>query len=165
MVATATELTKEQWDACMVLMDDVRAEIVEAQKTLAASVPQTQALTLAIDATCATLLRRLDEPVVPGLQGALDEILQVMRAERQRPRLNWKRLAGLGGALVLLSGFAGWYVAYTPRLVRQQATLMQHINAVLLERQSALPADLKAKLGAVYTQQGFPTLEQQGRKP
>jgi hypothetical protein len=68
--------------------------------------------------------------------------------------------------MALLSGGLGWYVGQTPPVIRQRANLMEHVNAVLVERQQVLPADLKSKLQAIYAQQGFPSLERQrGGKP
>jgi hypothetical protein len=179
MVGDETPTVRE--DDVLVMLDTVRAEITQQLKGLAEELTQSQTgdlakhmqehtraaqeHTKAIQTTCDTLLKRLDEPVVPGLQGSIEEILQVVRAEKQAPQQDWKRLAALGGAVALLSGLAGWYVGHTPRLVRQQAVLMQHVNAVLVERLPALPADVKAKIQAVYKQQGFPTLEHQGGKP
>ena len=123
-----------------------------------------EAFTAAIKATCDTLTRRLDEPVVPGLQGHLDEILQVLRAEKQPARLDWKRLLGGSVGLVLLSGIGGWWIGTPAPGVQQRAVLMEHVNAALLERQSSLPADVKAKLATLYRQYGFPSLDQQGGK-
>jgi hypothetical protein len=125
-----------------------------------------EALVKAIQATCDTLLRRLDEPVIPGLQGSLDEILEVMRAEKQPPRLNMPWLMSIALGLVLVSGGLGWYVGYTPAAIRQRANLMEQVNAVLVERQQTLPPEVKSKLATIYTQQGFaPVEKQRGGKP
>jgi hypothetical protein len=125
-----------------------------------------EAFTKAIEKTCDTLVRRLDEPVVPGLQGSLEEILQVMRAEKQPARLNMPRLMSIALGLVLVSGGLGWYLGSAPTVVRQRASLMQHVNGILTERSQSLPADLRAKLATVYAQHGFPSPEQQrGGKP
>jgi hypothetical protein len=124
-----------------------------------------EAFTKAIEKTCDTLMRRLDEPVVPGLQGSLEEILQVMRAEKQPARLNMKRLLGAALGLVLVSGSLGWYVGHTPVVIRQRASLMEHVHGVLVERAPNMPADLKAKLTTVYTQHGFALEPPRGAKP
>jgi hypothetical protein len=163
------------------MLDMVRAEVIEEVKGLAPVVQEAQAsqavhlmkksteamqgFTAAIEKTCDTLLRRLDEPVVPGLQGSIDEILQVMRAEKQPPPLNTKRLVGLALGLVLVSGSLGWYVGQTPAVIRQRASLMEHVHGVLVERYPTVPTELKAKLTTVYTQHGFALEPPRGSKP
>jgi hypothetical protein len=168
-------MTAEDLQGLMTLMDDVRCDIIEAQKQIAAahvitdSMAQVQDFTQAIQKTCDTLLRRLEEPVVPGLQGSLDEILQVTRAEKQAAPLQTKRLAGLAVGLALLSGACGWYVGHTPTVVVQRARLMESVHAVLMERPALVPAELKTKLAAVYGQHGFArelmSQPQKGAKP
>jgi hypothetical protein len=168
-------MTVEDLQGCMTLMDDVRCDIIEAQKQIAAarvitdSLAQVQDFTQAIQKTCDTLLRRLEEPVVPGLQGSLDEILQVMRAEKQAPPRSTKRLAGLAVGLALLSGVVGWSIGHTPAVVVQRARLMEGVHAVLMERPALVPAELKTRLAAVYVQHGFArellSPPQKGTKP
>jgi hypothetical protein len=131
---------------------------------------EAQALTKTIQATCDTLLRRLDEPVLPGLQGALEEILDVMRADKQPAPVSSRWLVGCGLGLVLLSGALTWYVSHCragspPAVLQRRAVLMEHVNAVLVERYSSLPADLKAKLTTVYSKQGFALERPPGGKP
>jgi hypothetical protein len=137
-------------------LGDKEADLQALARLVLESTEVTEALTKAIQATCDTLLRRLEEPVVPGLQGSLDEILQVMRAEKQQHPLNHKRLVGIGLGLVLLSGVVGWSIGQTTaRVVVQRARLMEGVHAVLIERPALVPAELKAKIVAVYAQHGF----------
>lgn len=175
-------------DAVLVMLDTVRGELIEEMKALALlmtepladvqldalakiskqlteNTAQTRDLVAQVEKTCDTLVRRLDEPVMPGLQGSIEDIIQTLHAEKQPPVLDWRRLAGIGVGIALLSGVLGWWIGATPLAQRQQARLMEQVHGVLVERYQTLPPELKTRLTTVYNKQGFLLEAPRGGKP
>jgi hypothetical protein len=153
-VDTNTELTKHEWDAFMVLMEDVRTEVIEAQKriTEALAAPPHAALQAQLDG----LARAVANPPDTGVSAQLDEVLALLTrpAPRRQPAVVWPAAVPL--ALVLgLAG--GWVTARCPQDVRTEATLMRQIDSLLVDKYDALPAGVQASVNGAYAKVSLQT--------
>jgi hypothetical protein len=123
--------TKEDLDAMMVLLADVRDEVTAAAKAFQQARTQETRLT-----------RHLED--IAGL-------LQHNPAQR--------RLGGWIAMLVLtfVCGTAmGWYASgHRDKDVQAQATLMGRIDVLLRERYHALPGAFKEEVNRLYAAMGF----------
>lgn len=126
-----SDRTKEDLDAMMVLLADVRDEVTEAAKVFQQAGTQETPLT-----------RHLED--IAGL-------LQHNPAQR--------RLGGWIAVLVLtfVCGTAmGWYASgYRDQEVQAQATLMGRIDVLLRERYHALPGAMREEVNRLYAAMGF----------
>jgi hypothetical protein len=129
------ELTRDDVEAMMVLLADVRDDVIEAAKTMA------QARGTAPEAE---ITRQLHDVVC--------------LLSRQVPPPSRSRSAWLGTLLLgaVLGAGLGWYAAgFGQHALRTQARLMGQVDALLAERYDGLPPELRVSLKALYTRAGF----------
>ena len=119
----------------MVLLADVRDEIVEASKVLARGTTSTP-----------------DEEV----KRHLEDILYLL-SHRQTPRRRWRHVwMGVMVGVGLLGTGIGWYAhSLTARPVMAQAQFMGQVDALLAQRYDSLPPVFQGALQALYAKAGF----------
>jgi hypothetical protein len=129
------EFTRDEVEAMMVLLADVRDDVIEASKTLAQTTnnaPDTE------------IARQLHDVV---------SLLSRQATPHSRGWFAWLGALLLGG--VLGSGL-GWYAAGCgQRDIQTQAQLMGQVDALLRERYTSLPPALQHALQTLYTRAGF----------
>lgn len=132
---SASETTTPDLDAMMVLLADMRDEIVEATKAIARETTATPD---------AEVKRYLED-------------IRYLLSHQQPPRRRWRHvwvavLVGVG----LLGTGSGWYAhSLTAPPVTAQARLMGQVDALLAQRYDSLPLAFQRALQALYTQAGF----------
>jgi hypothetical protein len=126
-------MMKEDLDAMMVLLADVRDEVTEAAKAFQQAGTQETPLT-----------RHLEELTV---------LLKRAPVPAKRTLVGW--IAGL--IVAFCCGLAaGWYASsHRHHDVQAQATLMGRIDVLLQERYHALPGSMRDEVNRLYTRMGF----------
>ena len=126
-----SNMMKEDLDAMMVLLADVRDDVIEAAKAFQQAGKQETPLTRHLE-EIALLLQR---------------------------KLTTRRLDGWIAVLVftLCCGTAlGWYASsYRDKDLKAQATLMGRVDMLLIERYHALPGAFKEEVNRLYAAMGF----------
>jgi hypothetical protein len=132
---SASEMTRDDLEALMVLLADVRDEIVEASKTLG---------------------RVTGAPPTAEIAPRLEERVSLLA--RPHPPRPWRRHLWLAMPLfaALCGAGVGWYAGgHAQREIRAQARLMGQVDALFVARADTLPPAFRSALRAVYTQAGF----------
>lgn len=119
----------------MVLLADVRDEIVEAAKAIA------RETTTAPDAE---------------VKRHLEDILYLL-SHQQPPRRRWRHVWVAVAVVTGLLGIGGGWYAHrlTAPPVTAQARLMGQVDALLAQRYDSLPPAFRSALQALYAQAGF----------
>jgi hypothetical protein len=147
-------MPKQDLDALIVLADDVRTEIVQAQKVIVEALtgPPNPALQAQLDA----LQQAITNPPDTGVPQQLAEVLAVLTRpapKALRPSWQWMAAGLLTG--VLCWG-AGWGVArWESGKVSREAALMRAMDSILVERYALLPVPVQQSLTQVYKQFDF----------
>ena len=128
-----SDVTREDLDAMMVLLADVRDEVAEAAKAFQQAGTQETRLTRHLEAMT-VLLQRAPIPA-------------------KRTLVGW--IAGL--IVAFCCGLAaGWYASdHRDQDVQAQATLMGRIDVLLQERYHALPGAIRVEVNRLYARMGF----------
>ena len=156
-----TELNKEEYDAFMVLLDDVRAEVIEASKTITAALegPPSPVLMGEI----AALRRALEAGESPRILANIEDVKHLVEQIKPTPKPYWL----LAGSVVLagLIGLAGgWLSAGCPADLAKQAAFASQLDTLLEERYSALPSPVQTALAEVYKRHGIQPVGQRKAK-
>jgi hypothetical protein len=153
------ELTKQEWDVFMVLMDDVRTEVIEAAKAITG--PPNPTLQAQLDA----LAQAVANPPDTGIPAQLDEVLAILTAptpRRRFPYYAWPAAVVLAGVVGLVGG---WASARCPQDVRTEATLMRQLDPVLVDKYDAMAPALQSAVNGVYAKVGLqPPGQRKGKK-
>jgi hypothetical protein len=142
MSDSAIELTRDDVEAMMVLLADVRDDVIEASKTLAQTTR---------NAPEAEIVQQLHDVIA---------LLERQHTLPLRGWYGWLCALLLGG--VLGSGLS-WYATGCDQHTQAQAQLMGQVDALLRVRYTSLPPALQDALQALYTRAGFQPIGQ--RKP
>ena len=151
-MATDTSLPADKMDALLVVIDDARCEVIEAQKLIIAALtgPPNAALQAQLDAVA----QAVANPPDTGVPAQLDEVLALLT--RPAPTRRFVYVWPAAVTMALLLGLAGgWTSARCPREVRTEATLMRQLDPVLVEKYDAMTPALQSAVSAVYAKVGL----------
>jgi hypothetical protein len=162
VVATDTEITKKDLDELIVLADDVRTEIVQAQKVIVEALtgPPNPTLQAQLDA----LAQAVANPPDMGIPAQLDEVLALLtRPVPPRRRVYvWPSAVTLALVLGLVGG---WTSAWCPGDVRTEATLMRQLDGILVDKYDTLPVGVQHTVNGAYVKVGLqPPGQRKGKK-
>jgi hypothetical protein len=163
--AEPTPLTPEHENDVLLMLDTVRAEIIEEVKGLAQMVQQPRPHDPALQGTLNTVARLLDTPQDTALQTALEDVLHRLAQLHPPKRLPWYVLP----ACVVLAGLLGlglgWQTSRCEADVRLYGGLMGQVDAVLSEQYATLPPAVQRAVAQLYTKAGLqPPGQRKGSK-
>jgi hypothetical protein len=157
IVAMATEdsgLTKRDWDAGLVLMDDVRNELLEVKKDIltALAAPPHTALQAQLDA----LAQAITNPPDTGVGAQLDEVIALLTPPLPPSKPWWVRWQ-YGVILAALMGIGGGWIGgqWPQQQAGREAKLMRQMDTLLVERYAQLPTAVQQGLSSLYKQFDF----------
>ena len=109
-------------------------------------------MTVIIEQTGQTLLKRLDAPIAPELEGTVKEILGLVRAGPAKKKQRWYQDVRTPVGILAL---ALAIVAGRPYLAGRRTDVFAALNPVIVQAYPSLSPAVKAKLDTVYTQHGY----------
>jgi hypothetical protein len=146
------EMDKLQQDNdVLLLLDNVRSEVIEEIKALKDVVQQPRPNDPALQGTLNTVARLLDQPKDTQLQTTMEDLvhrLDQLHPPRRLPWYVWPASVVLTGLLGL---GVGWQTSRCPADVHLYARLMRQIDGLLVDSYATLPRAVQSALTQVYT--------------